>query len=87
MKKYMKLINDILVQVYQEEALRRCIAETIHIHRDRIVILHQVVMNIDRLSSEEIREKAYCYGKTIKPEDLLARQIFLCLLHLAKIQQ
>ena len=85
MKNYMKLINDILVQIYQEERLRKCMVETIHIHHDRILILHYVVMNLDRLSSEEIRERAYRYGKTIKPDELLARQIFLYLLHLAEM--
>lgn len=83
MRNYIRLINDILGQIYQEERLQKCLKEMIPIHQDRILILHYVVMNIDRLSKEEIRERAYRYGKTIKSEDLLARQIFLCLLHLA----
>lgn len=83
MKSYIRLINDILGQIYQDERLQRCLEETILLHHDRILILHYVAMNIDRLSSAEIRERAYRYGRTIKSEDLLARQIFLCLLHLA----
>ena len=83
MKNYVRLINDILGQIYQEERLQKCLEETVLIHHDRILILHYVAMNIDRLSKEEIRERAYRYGKTIKAEDLLARQIFQCLLYLA----
>lgn len=87
MRNYIRLINDILGQIYQEECLQRCIEETIQVHHDRILILHYVVMNIDRLSNAEIRERAYRYGKTIKSEELLARQIFLCLLHLAEMKK
>ena len=83
MKSYIRLINDILGQIYQDERLQSCLEETIHIHHDRIMILHYVAMNIDRLSDAEILERAYRYGKTIKSDELLARQIFLCLLHLA----
>jgi len=79
-----KLINDILGQLYQEERLRRCLKEVIRIHPDRILILHYIVMNIDRLSESEIRERAYCYGQSVQEEELLARQIFLCLLCLAE---
>lgn len=83
MRSYMKLINDIISQIYQEERLRKCIKETLHINRERILILHYVAVNIDRLSSDDIRERAYRYGKMIRQDDLLARQIFLCLLTLA----
>ena len=84
MQNYIKLINDILAQIYQDERLQRCLDETIEIHHERMMILHYVAMNIDCLSKTEIRERAYRYGKTIQGEDeLLARQIFLCLLHLA----
>lgn len=83
MRYYIRLINDILGQIYQEKRLQKCLEETVLIHHDRLLILHYVAMNIDCLSNEEIRERAYRYGKTIKAEDLLARQIFQCLLHLA----
>lgn len=83
MRSYMRLINDIMSQIYQEERLRRCIKESIHINRDRLLILHYIAMNIDCLSRDEIRERAYRYGKMIRQDDLLARQIFLCLLTLA----
>lgn len=86
MQNYIRLINDILGQIYQDERLQKCLMETIQIQRDRILILHYVVMNIDRLSQAEIKERAYRYGKTIQSGDeLVARQIFLCLLHLAEM--
>jgi len=86
MQNYIRLINEILGQIYQDERLQEWLDETIPIHKDRIRILHYVIMNIDRLSKEEIEERAYHYGKMIEgEEELLARQIFLCLLHLAKM--
>ena len=86
MKKYLRQINEMLGQIYQEKCLRRCLKETITIDPERMAILHDVVMNIDCLSEEEIYERAYCYGQTVKEEELVARQIFLCLLHLAQIK-
>ena len=83
MKNSNKLINEILGQVYQEEQLRRCLREVIQIHPERIRILHYVATNIGHLTNDELREKAYLYAQTIQEEDLLARQIFLCLLNLA----
>lgn len=83
MRSYMKLINEIVSQIYREERLQKCLKETIHINQERILILHYVAVNIDRLSSDDIRERAYRYGKMIRQDDLLARQIFLCLLTLA----
>lgn len=83
MKDYNLLMNDILGQLYQEERLRRCLLERIKVHPDRMDILHYVLMNLDGLSKAEIKERAYLYGQTIEEEDLLARQIFLCLLCLA----
>ena len=87
MKKYLRQINEILGQIYQEKSLQRCMRETIAIDPERIAILHYVVMNIDCLSEEEIYEYAYCYGQTIKEDELVARQIFLCLLRLAKMKK
>ena len=87
MKKYLRQINEILGQIYQEKSLQRCLRETIKPDPERIAILHYVVMNIDCLSKEEIREYAYCYGQTVKAGELVARQIFLCLLHLAKMEK
>ena len=84
MKNYSRLINEILGQLYQEERLRNCLKERIKIHPDRIQILHNTVMNFDQMSKVEILEKAYCYGQSIGEEELLARQIFLCLLCLAE---
>ena len=86
MQNYIRLINEMLGQIYQNKHLQRWLDETIPIRKERIIILHYVIMNIDRLSKEEIEEKAYLYGETIEGEDeLLARKIFLCLLHLAKM--
>ena len=87
MQKYLRQINEILGQIYQEKILRRCLRETISIDPERIAILHYVVMNIDCLSREEIREQAYCYGQTVREDELVARQIFLCLLHLARMKK
>lgn len=83
MQDYSRLINEMLGQVYQDRRLYRCLCEEIRINPDRIKILYNIVMNYDRMSREEIREKAYRYAKLIESEDLLARQIFLCLLRLA----
>jgi len=83
MKHYNRMINEILGQLYQEECLCSCLRETIKIHPERIRILHDIVMNMDCLSKVEIREQAYRYGQTIEEDELLARQIFLCLLYLA----
>ena len=86
MKNSNKLINEILGQLYQEECLHRCLKEVIQIHPERILILHYIAMNIDHLSRTEIRERAFRYGQTIQEDELLARQIFLCLLYLADMQ-
>jgi len=86
MQNYIRLINEMLGQIYQDKHLQKCLDETISIHPDRIRTLHYVIMNIDRLSKEEIEERAYRYGETIEgEEELVARQIFLCLLYLAKM--
>ena len=82
MKHYNRMINEILGQLYQEERLCSCLHETIKIHPERIQILHKIVMNMDCLSKAEMKELVYCYGKSIEEDELLARQIFLCLLHL-----
>ena len=84
MRNYNRLINEILGQIYEDEELQKCISETIKIRPDRIYILHQIIMNRDNLSKEEMKELAYRYARTIKPEELAARQIFLCLLHLVE---
>ena len=86
MHNYIRLINEMLGQIYQNKHLQKWLDETIVIHKERIVILHYVIMNIDHISKEEIEEKAYLFGNTIQgEEELLSRKIFLCLLHLAKM--
>ena len=86
MQNYIRLINEMLGQIYQNKRLQKWLDETILIQKERIIILHYVIMNVDRLSKEEIEEQAYSFGKTIEgEEELLARQIFLCLLHLARM--
>ena len=86
MQNEIRLINEILGQIYQEKKLQKWLDEAIPIHRERVKILHDIIMNIDRLGKEEIEEKAYLFGKTIQgEEELLARQIFLYLLQLAKM--
>ena len=83
MRSYSRMINEMLTQLYQDEKLWKCLKEEIRINPERIKMLHFVVMNYDRMSKMEIRERAYCYANSIQEEELLARQIFLCLLHLA----
>ena len=76
-------MNEILGQLYQERRLYQCFYEGLQIHPERIRRVHYIVMNYDRMSSEEIRKAAFDYGKMIGDEDLFARQMFLCLLRLA----
>ena len=87
MRNYIRMINEMLGQIYQDKHLQKWLDEVIPIQKDRITILHYVIMNSDHLSKEEIEERAYCFGETIQgEEELLARYIFLCLLHLAKMR-
>lgn len=83
MQNYNRFINEILAQVYQDEKLRKCFNEEVKIHPERIRNLHYILMNHDRMNRAEIRERAYRYANSIQEEELLARQIFLCLLRLA----
>ena len=78
-------INEILTEIYQDEQLQRCMQKEIRIHPERIRILHKIVMNYDQMTKAEIRELAFGYAKSIRKEDLLARQIFLCILHLIEV--
>ena len=80
MRHYNQMVNEMLGQLYQEERLCSCLKETIKIHPERIQILHHIVMNMDYLSKAEMREMIYRYGQSIEEDELLARQIFLCLL-------
>lgn len=82
MKYYNQMINEILGQLYQEERLYSCLKETIKIHPERIRILHHIIMNMDDLSKVEMRDMIYRYGQSIEEDELLARQIFMCLLYL-----
>lgn len=79
----MRLIGDMLGQLYQDRCLYQCLCEALNIRPERLKQLHYIVMNYDRMSPHEIREKAYKYGTMIEDEDLIARQMFLCLLRLA----
>ena len=82
MRNYTRMINEMLTQLYQDEMLQRCLREEIRINPERMKILHYIVMNYDRMSKMEIKERIYYYANSIKEEELLARQIFLCLLRL-----
>ncbi len=84
MQKCTHLISEILGQIYQDRHLYQCLCEEIQIHPDRLRLLHFLIMNYDRMTSMEIEEKTYLYGKMIEEEELLARQIFLCLIQLSK---
>ena len=76
------MVNEMLGQLYQDEKLRRCLCEEIKINPERIKTLHYIVMNYDRMSSTEMEERIYRYAVGIQEDELLARQIFLCLLRL-----
>lgn len=76
-------ISEILGQLYQDTRLYRCFYEGLLIDSERTRQIHYIVMNYDRMTSKEIREKAYCYGAMLRDEDLFGRQLFLCLLRLA----
>lgn len=84
MQNYDHFINEMLSEVFQDKELYQCLKQEIKIHPERIRILHQIVMNYDRMNMEEVREKVYQYAALIEEEDLLARQLLLCLLHLAR---
>ncbi len=85
MKNSNRMINEMLGQFYQDEKLRRCLHEEIKIHPERIKKLYEIVMNYDKMDEKEIKELAYSYAESIREDELLARQIFLCLLRLSEI--
>lgn len=76
------LIGEMLGELYTDRRLYRCLCEELHVCPMRIRLLHYIVMNYDRMSLNELREKIYKYGAMIEEEDLVARKIFLCLLRL-----
>ena len=80
----MRLIGELLGQLYADKNLYRCLCEELNIRPQRVRLLHYIVMNYDMMSVQELREKVYEYGAMIKEEDLFARKIFLCLLRLVK---
>ena len=82
MRNYNRMINEMLTQLYQDERLRKCLREEVRINPERIKILHYIVMNYDEVSKMEIKERVYRYANSIQEDELLARQIFLCLLRL-----
>ena len=81
----MRLIGDMLGQLYMDKHLYRCLCEELDICPKRIRLLHYIVMNYDRMTLKELREMVFKYGAMIKEKDLFARQIFLCLLRLVKM--
>lgn len=85
MKNGNRMINEMIGQLYQDEKLRRCLHEEIKINQKRITKLYDIVMNYDKMSGKEIKEQAYYYAESIQEEELLARQIFLCLLRLSEM--
>lgn len=72
-----------LGQLYQDSYLYQCLCEEIRIKPERLFLLHQLVMNYDRMSAQEIKERVFRYGAMIEDGELFARQMFLCLLRLA----
>ena len=85
MKSENRMINEMIGQLYQDEKLRKCFYDEIKVQPERIKKLYEIIMNCDRLSGNEIKEMAYRYAESIQENELLARQIFLCLLRLSEM--
>lgn len=78
----MRLIGNMLGQLYIDKRLYICLCEELDICPERLKLLHHIVLYYERMSLKEIREKVFLYGTMIEEEDLFARKIFLCLLRL-----
>ena len=85
MKNNNRMINEIIAQFYQDEKLLRCVQEEINIQPQRLNKLYEIIMNYDKMSEKEIKEQVYHYAESIQEEELLARQIFLCLIRLLEM--
>ena len=83
-QKTMRMIGDMLGQLYNDKCLYTCLCEELKVCPNRLKLLHHIVLNYDRMTLKELKEKVFKYGKMIEEEDLFARQIFLCLLRLVK---
>ena len=78
------MISEILGVIYQEQYIYWGIVQSLDIDYERIKILHDIFMRIDLLDNEQLQDKIYHYGSLIQDENLLARQVFLCLFGIAK---
>ncbi len=78
-----RAINEILGVIYQEQYIYWGIYRSLDIDCERIKMLHDIFMEIDLLDDKQLQEKIYGYGSLIEDENLLARQVFLCLLGVA----
>lgn len=78
------MINEILGVIYQEPYIYRGIVQSLNIDYERMKILHDILIRIDLLNEAELQEKIFHYGSLIREENLLARQVFLCLWGFAK---
>lgn len=78
------MISEILGVIYQEQYIYWGIVQGLDIDYERIKILHDIFTRIDLLDNEQLQEKIYRYGSLIADENLLARQMFLCLFNIAK---
>lgn len=79
-----KNISDILGVIYQEQYIYWGIIKSLDVDYERVKILHEILMRIDLLDDKQLQEKIYGYGSLITDENLLARQVFLCLLGVAE---
>ena len=79
-----RMISEILGIIYQEQYIYWGIVQSLNIDYERIKILHDIFVRIDILEEEQLQERIYRYGSLITEEDLLARQMFLCLHNIAK---
>lgn len=81
------MINEMLGAVFQSGDICRSIYAGLRINSERLLILHDIIVNHDRMGRDEMRCKAYRYGSMISEEEHLARHIFLCLVRLADAKQ
>ena len=81
-QKTMRLIGEMLGQLYNDRRLYTCLCEELVTSPERLKLLHHIVLEYERMPLKEIREKVFLYGAMIGEEDLFARKIFLCLLRL-----
>ncbi len=82
-----KIVIGLMERVLRDAYLHRCMYDSVSWNWNRIVILEDILLTYDKVSTEQLQEKVYQYGILIDEEELLARQIFLGLNVLVKRQK